>query len=114
MSHTTLRNIEPPRQFIDSIMESARAWERRRVVRMYAGFAVLALTPTIARFLWNAIRHDYFSLSTFPMGTTLVKLYSVAMSSAALAVFFVLGIALANRIYLGAWLKAPLPISKPK
>jgi len=109
-----MRVIETPKNFEKSIMDSVRIKEKRRARLLIVWFAVVALAPTLARACWGMVRHDYFSISSLPMGTILIKIYGLAMSSAALAVFFVLGIAIANRIYLGAWLKVPLPIWKTK
>ena len=108
------RIIEAPENFAKSIMASVYAQEKRRARWFVVWFFTVAAIPVVLRIIWNAIRHDFFSVSTYPMGTVLVKIYGLAMSSAALAVFFVLGIAIANRIYLGAWLKVPLPIWKTK
>lgn len=114
MNYFPQRAIEPPSNFTASIMTSVRTVEKQRVKRVYAGFALMTVSPLALRGLWSVVRHDYFSLEHFPMGHILVKLYSYSMSGTAIAVFFVLGIAMANRIYLGAWLKVPLPISKAK
>jgi len=109
------RIIEAPKDFENSIMNGVRAVEQKRATKWFViSFVAVSLLPVLARLLWHIVRHDYFAISSLPLGTTLVKIYGLAMSSAALAVFFVLGIAIANRIYLGAWLKVPLPIWKTK
>ncbi len=114
-----IRFIEAPHNFSSTIMDSVRAGEERRATIFAIIFVISAFAPAIMRLFWNLIRHDYFSLATLPMGTTLTKIYTTSMSG---VVFFILislaiiaiswrfrlaGVLLHGKVYgiLNAWQK---------
>lgn len=87
--------VEPSQGFVGTVMNRAYTVERQRRARINIWFAVIALSPYAARELWSLIRHDYFSLSAFPLSSILVEGYHLFMSSFATYILVAFGIVMA-------------------
>ena len=81
--------------FSERVMDQATLVEKRRFMRLNIYFAIVALLPYLARQMWSFARHDFFSVTHFPLGNVIAEVYRALMSSPATYVFLGGGIVLA-------------------
>ncbi len=91
------RNIEAPCEFVDCVMDKVSSIEKSRVLRMQVFFGLVALTPIAVRLVWHFVRHDFFSVSGYPFGSVLIKIYGLAMAPATFIILFGIGFIIASR-----------------
>ena len=93
--HQNQYTLEPAQGFVQRVMGEATRVEQQRRTRINIWFGVLALAPFAVRELWFLVRHDFFSVSSFPFGNTLTSVYQAFLSSITAYAFVAGGILLA-------------------
>jgi len=64
-------------------MNEAVLMEKRQIRRINFWFGFIALSPLIAREIWDFVRDDFISVADLPLSSILQQAYSVFMSSVA-------------------------------
>lgn len=85
-------NIRPSADFTRKVMSQVGLIERRRRWMGYFLAVVLSMAPLALREIWFFVRHDYFSISSLPMGRFIVEAYRFFLSPAALYILLALSI----------------------
>jgi hypothetical protein len=84
--------IGPSANFTSRVMARVSLIERRRRWLGYFGLVVGSMAPLMLREFWFAVRGDYFSVSSWPMGRLIVGTYHFFISPAALYTLLALGV----------------------
>jgi len=83
--------IRPSDGFAERVMIKALEAEKRRVRMTGLLFGIVIFAPLIARLAWTWVRHDYFSISHWPLAHLISRTYHIFMSPSVLYILAIAG-----------------------
>lgn len=86
-SRSDAYTLEPTRLFTENVITSVQKIEKQKNVKLTVLFAFITLAPFSIREIWFLVRHNYFSVSEFPLSGIITDVYKLFLTSAATYVF---------------------------
>jgi hypothetical protein len=105
------KTVRPSAKFVDNTLERIQQAHDRRALAEKILIVCYIFIPAVLRQVWLLARHDYFSVSNWPLAKHVLSVYNFVLASTTGTYILMIGIA-SSVMYLWGYRLAVAPVFK--